>query len=145
MNVKIMKTDSRASLPVYATSGAAAADIRIILDEPVVMQPGDTYRARTGLAMELPDGYVALICARSGLASKKGICLANGVGVIDSDYRGELQITLHNSSRLAFELENNMRVAQLMIMPVLRAEFECVDSIGETERGVGGFGSTGIE
>jgi len=145
MKIKIKKTDERASMPVYKTSGAAAADLRIILDEPVLMQPGDTYSARTGLAIELPEGYVALICARSGLASKHGICLVNGVGVIDSDYRGEIHIVLYNSSRMAFELENNMRAAQLMIMPVVQAEFEQSEEINETERGKGGFGSTGVK
>ena len=140
-----MKTDERAVLPVYKTAGAAAADLRVILDEPVIIQPGDTYSARTGLAIELPEGYVAMICARSGLASKHGISLVNGVGVIDSDYRGEMHIVLHNSSRMAFELEDGMRAAQLMIMPVVQAEFECVDKINETERGKGGFGSTGVK
>lgn len=144
MIVKITTTHERAVIPCYATSGSAASDLHIILDEAVTLQPGEIYVAKTGLALELPEGYVAIICARSGLSTKHGICLANGVGVIDSDYRGEIHVCLYNRSRLAFELTDGMRAAQMMIMPVTRAEFQKVESINETDRGTGGFGSTGL-
>jgi len=141
--VKFTKLDKGASVPVYGTPFAAGADLRALLDENIKIEPGQTYFVHTGIALEIPAGLVGLIYARSGLACKRGLAPANCVGVIDSDYRGEIMVALHNYSNDVQEIEPNERVAQLVIAPYIAAEFTEVDSLEETDRGEGGFGSTG--
>lgn len=131
--------------PFYATSGSAGMDLSACLDEPVVIKKGEIKMISTGIAISLPSNeYVAYIYARSGLACKKGICLANSVGVIDSDYRGEIKCGLINLSNDDFTVNHGDRIAQLVIAPVAIAEIEECETLDETERGEGGFGSTGI-
>jgi dUTP pyrophosphatase len=136
-----------ASAPAYATDGSAAVDLRAALEGgTVTVMPGRREMIPTGLFIEPEDrDVVAVVAARSGLAARKGICLANGIGVIDSDYRGEILVTLLNTSDEPFTVADGDRIAQLMFMPVLRASFIEADELGETERGAGGFGSTGTK
>lgn len=130
--------------PAYATPGSAGMDLRACIDAPVTIPAGDRRMIPTGLAIALPGSeWVALVYARSGLAIKHGIAPANCVGVIDSDYRGEIVVGLLNSSREDYTIEPGERVAQLVIMPVTQAEITVTDTLDETERGAGGFGSTG--
>lgn len=143
--MKIKKLDSRATIPTYGTKYSAGADIYAIVDAPIVIKPGETKLINTGLALEIPNGYVGLVYARSGLASKNGIAPANKVGVIDSDYRGELMIALYNQSNSNYIVENGLRIAQLVITPYIQVEFEEVKELNSTERGQGGFGSTGLK
>lgn len=138
------KIGTEIPFPYYASPGAAAMDLHACLDEAVTLAPGQRAMIPTGIAIALPDpGYVALVFARSGLGIKKGINLSNGVGVIDSDYRGEISVGLFNSSQTAYTVRPGERIAQLAVMPVVRAEIEPADTLDETERGAGGFGSTG--
>lgn len=131
-------------IPKTATAGSAGADLRALLDEPVTIRPGETRLIRTGLAIHIADpGYAALILPRSGLGHKHGIVLGNLVGLIDSDYQGELMISTWNRGTEDFTLEPFERLAQLVIVPVVQPQFEVVDAFGESERGTGGFGSTG--
>ena len=131
-------------MPRYATSGSAGLDLRALLDEPVTIEPGQTVLIKTGLAIHIGDpNYAALILPRSGMGHKKGIVLGNLVGLIDSDYQGELMISTWNRSEIPFTLEPFERLAQLMIVPVMQAQFNLVDSFEQTQRGCGGFGSTG--
>ncbi len=132
-----------ATAPAYATEYAAGADLYNLKGETVALLPGETKLIHTGIALEIPDGYVGLIFARSGLASKRGLAPANKVGVIDSDYRGEIMVALHNHSSILQTVDSGERVAQISIVPYLKAEFEETDSLTETVRGEGGFGSTG--
>ena len=142
--VKYKKMDSRAVVPQYATPGAAAADLCALLDEPLTVAPMQRVLVPTGLAIELPDaGCVALVYARSGLSIKHGLCMANGVGVIDSDYRGELRVPMVNLSDTAYTIQPGERVAQLCIAPVWQASFLPAEDLSDTARGTGGFGSTG--
>ena len=143
--MKIKKLDSRATIPTYGTKYSAGADIYAVVDTPIVIRPGETKMIQTGLSLEIPNGYVGLIYARSGLASKNGIAPANKVGVIDSDYRGELMIALYNQSNSNYIVENGLRIAQLVITPYIQVEFEEVEELNSTERGQGGFGSTGLK
>ena len=143
--VNIKKLKANASLPVYSSAAAAGADLRACLEEDVIIRPGKTEMISTGLAMEVPEGYAGLIYARSGLASKRGLAPANKVGVIDSDYRGEIMVALHNHSEEAAVISHGERIAQLIITPYLTAEFTEKEVLEETERGFGGFGSTGIK
>ncbi len=130
--------------PAYATSGSAAFDLRAFIREPVVINPGELLSVPTGIAIELPtDEYAAFVFARSGLAVKHGVCLSNGVGVIDSDYRGEIRVGLCNLSETAYRISPGDRIAQLSIMPVVRMEPVYCDELGQSGRGEGGFGSTG--
>lgn len=130
--------------PYYASAGAAAMDLHACLDQPVLLRAGQRTMIPTGIAIALPDaGYVALVFARSGLGIKKGICLSNGVGVIDSDYRGEICVGLFNSSEVDYTVQPGERIAQLAIMPVVQAQLEQADELDDTDRGAGGFGSTG--
>ena len=130
--------------PHYATDGAAAMDLCACLDEPVTLQPGERRVIPSGIAIALPSkDYVALVFARSGLASKQGLRPANCVGVIDADYRGECTVALHNDTDEVRTVAPGDRIAQLAVMPVVQAELERVDSLDETGRGTGGFGSTG--
>jgi dUTP pyrophosphatase len=142
VNYKIL--DPRAKTPAYATGGAAAADLCAVLDEPLTLQPMQRALVPTGLAIELPGAHtVALVYARSGLSIKHGLCMANGVGVIDSDYRGELKVPMINLGTEAYTIQPGERVAQLCIAPVYTAAFVPSDVLGDTARGEGGFGSTG--
>ena len=146
IKVKIKKLKENAVLPAYATEGSAAVDLRAANETPVKIEAGDIAKIPTGLAIALPDkNAVAVLCARSGLAAKHGIALANGIGVIDSDYRGELIVALINNGKEAFTVEPGERIAQLMFMPVLPADFILCDELDSTERGEGGFGSTGTK
>ncbi len=129
--------------PQYATAGSAGLDLCAAIDQPVWLQPGERRHIGTGIAIELPPGYEGQVRARSGLAVKYGIGMVNGVGTIDSDYRGELGVILVNHGQQAFKVEPLMRCAQLVIAKVERAEIQVVDELGETGRGAGGFGSTG--
>jgi dUTP pyrophosphatase len=142
--LKIKKLNQNAILPTRGSDGAAGLDLYACLKEPVTLEPRGLYKIPTGLAIALPDkNTVALIFARSGLGVKHGISLSNAVGVVDSDYRGELQVGLCNLSGEAYTIAPGERFAQLVVMPVLGMELEEVDDLGETGRGAGGFGSTG--
>ncbi len=141
--VRIKKLLLEAKMPTYASPGAAGADLYVLSDHAIRIGPRETAIVHTGLAAEIPAGYVGLICARSGLASKKGLAPANKVGVIDSDYRGELRVALHNHSKYECSIEPGERVAQLVILPYAAAQFEEAESLSGTDRGAGGFGSTG--
>lgn len=130
--------------PSFATAGSAALDLRACIDAPVVIPAGGRALVPTGIAIALPSAeYVALLFARSGLAIKKGVALANGVGVIDSDYRGEIGVGLLNSGKEDYTVLPGDRIAQLMVVPVVQPELLFADELPETERGAGGFGSTG--
>lgn len=142
--VKYKLLDPRAKAPAYATPGAAAADLCAVLDEPLTLAPGQRAMIPTGLAIELPDAScVALVYARSGLAIKHGLTLSNSVGVIDSDYRGEIRVGLVNLGGEVYTIAPGERVAQLCIAPVWQAAFVQADALNDTARGAGGFGSTG--
>jgi dUTP pyrophosphatase len=131
-------------LPSYATQGSAGLDLRAMLKEPLYIQPGETVLIPTGLAIHIADpGLAALILPRSGLGHKHGIVLGNLVGLIDSDYQGELMVSCWNRSPSAFTLEVGERLAQLVLVPVVQARFELVDEFGSSSRGEGGFGHTG--
>lgn len=130
--------------PFYASAGAAAMDLHACIDQPVTIPAGDRSLIPTGIAIALPDpGYVALVFARSGLGIKHGIAPANCVGVIDSDYRGEIMVGLQNSGKDTYTIQPGDRIAQLMITPVIQAQVTMVDQLDDTARGAGGFGSTG--
>ncbi len=143
IEVKIKKISPNAVLPTYGTENAAGADLSACLFAPITIDPGQTFVVKTGLTMEIPEGYVGLIYARSGLATKRGLAPANKVGVIDSDYRGEIMVALYNQSELPQKIEPGERIAQLVIAPYLQGVFNEVDELSDTTRGAGGFGSTG--
>ena len=144
MELKIKKLHPAAILPTYGSAGAAGADLYALPQgDPITILPGETVMIHTGLSMAIPEGYVGLNFARSGLAAKRGLAPANKVGVIDSDYRGELMVALHNHGDVPQTVEPGDRVAQFLIMPVIQANFCEVDELDETDRGAGGFGSTG--
>ena len=138
------KIGSDIPLPYYATPGSAAMDLHACLDGPVVIPAGGRFVIPTGIAIALPSpDYVALVFARSGLGIKHGVAPANCVGVIDSDYRGEVMVGLQNSGSSDFTVQPGDRIAQLMVTPVVQATIQMVDELDETQRGAGGFGSTG--
>ena len=141
MNIKKLK--SSATVPSYGSACAAGADLYACEDAPVTIGVGETVLIHTGIAMAIPDGYVGLIYARSGLATKKGLAPANKVGVIDSDYRGEIMVALHNHGSTAQTVEHGERIAQIVFTPYIAADFSVTDELDSTERGAGGFGSTG--
>jgi dUTP pyrophosphatase len=144
VDVRILDERLRTTLPAYATPGAAGLDLRACVDAPLVIEPGTTHLVRTGMAIHLADrGYAALILPRSGLGHKHGIVLGNLVGLIDSDYQGELMVSTWNRGAQAFTLQPLERLAQLVIVPVVQADFNIVDTFAESARGAGGFGSTG--
>lgn len=143
--VKIKKLNDKAMLPTYGSKYSASSDLYACMEETITIQPGETVLVKTGLAMAIPEGYAGLIYARSGLATKKGLAPANKVGVVDADYRGEVMVPLHNHSRVAVEVEHGERIAQMVITPFLTAEYMLTDELDETERGEGGFGSTGTK
>lgn len=130
-------------LPRRASNGSAGVDLQALISEPLTIEPGKLYRIPTGIAMELPQGYVGLVYARSGLGVKHGIALSNGVGVIDSDYRGEIMVGLCNLSDTSYTISPMDRIAQLVIAPVPPVEYVWADALSDTERGAGGFGSSG--
>lgn len=144
MDLKILKLDEKATIPCYGSKSAAGADLYSCEDE-IVFAPGETRLIHTGIAMEIPEGYVGLVYARSGIATKRGLAPANKVGVIDSDYRGEIMVALHNHSNTEQRIEANERIAQIVIAPYLTVNFIETDELNNTLRGAGGFGSTGTK
>lgn len=144
IDIKILDARMREHLPSYATSGSAGLDLRACIDEPMNILPGETKLVPTGLAIHIADpGYAALILPRSGLGHKHGIVLGNLVGLIDSDYQGQLMVSTWNRGTDAFTLNPMERLAQLVIVPVLQVDFNVVEEFEESDRGTGGFGSTG--
>jgi len=143
LDIRFKKLDERAISPVFSTACAAGADLHALPGEREEIAPGETRAIRTGLAVEIPDGYAGLVFARSGLASREGLAPANKVGLIDSDYRGEVIVMLHNHSQTPAVVEGGERVAQLMITPVPAVTYIEAAELSDTERGSGGFGSTG--
>ena len=141
--VKISILRPEAVCPKYQSERAAGADLYAATSESITIEPNKTVLVPTGIAMEIPEDFVGLIYARSGLALKKGLAPANKVGVIDSDYRGEIMVALHNHSSEAAQIEGGDRIAQIVLTPYLTADFEVASSLSETERAGGGFGSTG--
>lgn len=142
-NVKLKKLNQNAVIPTYGSPFSAGADLYACLEEAITIRPNETVLVKTGIALEIPEGYAGLIYARSGLASKKGLAPANKVGVVDSDYRGEIMVALHNHSMVEQQVEPKERIAQLVVTPFLSVSFEEVEELTDTERGSGGFGSTG--
>ena len=143
MFVDVLKLEENAILPTYGSDEAAGADLYACLEEPVEIKAGKTCLIRTGIAMAIPVGCVGLIYARSGLATKRGLAPANKVGVIDSDYRGEILVALHNHSNEDEIIEPGERIAQIVITPFYRVQWTEALELSDTERGAGGFGSTG--
>ena len=144
IDVKVLDARMRDQLPAYATTGSAGLDLRACLDEPLTIEPGVTHLIPTGLAIHIADpGYAAVILPRSGLGHKHGIVLGNLVGLIDSDYQGPLMVSAWNRSQTTYTLQPLERLAQLVIVPILQVQFNLVDDFTSSERGTGGFGSTG--
>lgn len=141
--LKIMKLKDTAVIPERKTPGSAGYDLCACIAVPFVLQPQDFVVIPTGLAVEIPEGYAGMIFTRSGLGVKHGIHVANGVGVIDSDYRGEIHVGLRNLGKVPYTISPDERIAQLILMPVFLPEIEEIFSLTETQRGTGGFGSTG--
>ena len=145
LQVKVKKLSAQASLPAYATPASAAVDLCACISEPKTIEPGEKVKVPTGIAIELPNRYcVALVFARSGLASRMGVSLTNGVGVIDADYRGEIQVLMQNLGTEPVKINSGDRIAQMIVMPIFEALFEEVAELSDSERGTSGFGSTGI-
>ena len=146
VQIKQLRKDRSIDLPAYATEGSAGLDLAADIEAPLKIEPGTTDLIPTGLAIHLGDPHTAaLILPRSGLGHKHGLVLGNLVGLIDSDYQGELMVSCWNRSQTAFIVEPGMRIAQLVIVPVIQAEFEEVDAFQQSDRGSGGFGSTGLQ
>jgi dUTP pyrophosphatase len=144
LDIKILDARMRDYLPAYATTGSAGLDLRACLDEAITLEPGQTVLVPTGLAIHIEDpGYAAMILPRSGLGHKHGVVLGNLVGLIDSDYQGQLMISTWNRGATAFTLNPLERLAQMVIVPVVQATFNIVDEFPDSDRGAGGFGSTG--
>ena len=144
IDVKILDPRMRENLPEYATAGAAGLDLRACIDAPLLLAPGDVRLIPSGLAIHIGDpAYAAIILPRSGLGAKHGIVLGNLVGLIDSDYQGELKVSLWNRGIAAFTIQPLDRIAQLVLIPVLQLRLNVVDEFTHSERGTGGFGSTG--
>ena len=143
MDIKVKKLSNSASIPSRKTKGSAGADLSADIDEPVIIRPHTTVKIPTNLAMELPEGTVGIIAARSGLASKEGLRPANCIGTMDADYRGNYIVALHNDSNETRIVIPEQRIAQLIILPCILANFVECDELSETKRGEGGFGSTG--
>ena len=141
--IRVKKLNPNAVLPTYGSADAAGTDLYACLEAPVIIQPGETAWIPTGLSLEVPKGCAGLIYARSSMGVKRGLAPANKVGVIDSDYRGEIRVVLLNHGKTPQIVENGERVAQFLITPVFTPAYEEVDELTDTERGVGGFGSTG--
>ncbi|MGN0142705.1 MAG: dUTP diphosphatase [Roseburia sp.] len=145
MRVQVKKLTETAVLPVRGSVQAAGYDLCADIETPLAIAPGETAKVGTGLAFALPEGYFGGIYARSGLSTKKGVRPANCTGVVDSDYRGPVIVALHNDSAVAQTIEPGERIAQLIVQPYLAVEFEEADTLDETARGEGGFGSTGTK
>ncbi|MBS1421268.1 MAG: dUTP diphosphatase [Lachnospira sp.] len=143
--VKLKKLTPNAIIPTYGTAQSAGADLYSGMEQPVTIEPGKTEFIHTGIAIAIPEGLVGLVYARSGMACKKGIAPANKVGVIDADYRGEIMVALYNHGNEAVTVEPGDRIAQLVLTPFITAAFDQTDSLDETDRGNGGFGSTGTK
>lgn len=146
MKVKIKKINDKAIIPSRGSSSAAGYDLYAVTDmsdESLVIEAGKTVKVKTGLSMEIPEGYFGAIYPRSGLSTKQGLRLANCVGVVDPDYRGEVMVALYNDSNDMQTITSGERIAQIVITPYLPVEFEEVDELNDTERSTGGFGSTG--
>ena len=141
--LKIKKVNEKAKIPMYGSVEAAGFDLYGVNEEEVTIKAHETVLIKTGLSMEIPTGYAGLIFARSGLATKKGLAPANCVGVVDADYRGEVMVALHNHTNEDKTIEAFERIAQMIIMPYLKVDFEEVEELTDTERGQNGFGSTG--
>lgn len=141
--IEIKLVTKSGNIPAYETEGSAGMDLKAVLNEPVVLAPGERKLIPTGLFIELPQGYEAQVRARSGLAIKHGITLINCVGTIDSDYRGEIQVPLVNLGQEDFEIKNGERIAQMVIAKYEQVSWKITDELSETERGAGGFGHTG--
>lgn len=141
--VKFLKLNKNAKIPKYQTEHSAAMDVCAALNKPIVLKPGERAIIKTGFAMAIPVGYEIQIRARSGLAAKNGIGLVNGIGTIDADYRGELGVILINYGKEDFKINNGDRIAQMVVAKCEKATWQVVDSLDSTERGDGGFGSTG--
>lgn len=144
MKVNFKKLNENAIMPTYGSEFAAGADLYACTNgETVTFGPGETKLIKTGIAMEIPEGYAGLIYARSGIANKRGLAPSNKVGVVDSDYRGEIMVSLHNHSLVEQSITDGERISQMVIAPFLKVEYTEVDELTETVRGEGGFGSTG--
>ena len=141
--IRVKKLHPNAVLPTYGSAEAAGADLYACLEEAVTIQPGEVYWVPTGIALEVPKGCAGLVYARSSLGAKRGLAPANKVGVVDSDYRGEVKVVLLNHSKEPQTLQPGERVAQFVITPVLQPDYVEVDDLSDTDRGAGGFGSTG--
>lgn len=142
-DVKIKKLRDKAIIPTYGSEFSAGADLYAAIEENITIKPGETVLIPTGIALEIPVGFAGFVHARSGLATKRGLAPANKVGVIDSDYRGEVMTALHNHGNIAQTVEPGERIAQMVIAPYIKANFILSDELDNTERGEGGFGSTG--
>lgn len=137
------KIGSSIPLPYYATAGAAALDLHACIDEPVTLPAGGEALIPTGIAAAIPEGHVGILAVRSSMGIRHGVAMSNGIGVIDSDYRGPLRVGLHNFRNTKYVVEPGDRIAQLLVLPVVCPEVEVVSELSETARGAGGFGSTG--
>lgn len=145
MEVKVKKLNPKATLPAYQTEHAAAMDVHACIDTPITLQPLERAMIPTGLAFEIPEGYEMQVRARSGLSIKHGLTMVNGVGTIDADYRGELNILVINLGQEPFVIEPDMRVAQLLVTKYDKVVWNVAEKLSETDRGEGGFGSTGFD
>ena len=143
--IRVKKLRSGAILPTYGSEESAGADLYACVEADITIVPGDTALIPTGIAVEIPVGYVGLVYARSGLACKKGLAPANKVGVIDCDYRGQILVALHNHGNVDRTVEPGMRIAQMVITPYLTVQYQEAETLSDTCRGVGGFGSTGAK
>ena len=141
--IRVKKLHPKAILPTYGSAEAAGADLYACLEEAVTIQPGEVYWVSTGIALEVPKGCAGLVYARSSLGAKRGLAPANKVGVVDSDYRGEVMVALHNHGKDAQTIEAGERIAQMVIAPYVTASFILSEELDDTVRGEGGFGSTG--
>lgn len=145
MDVKIKKLNQNAILPTYGSPFAAGADLYACEGKEITIEAGKTVLVHTGIALEIPEGYAGFIYARSGIATKRGLAPANKVGVVDSDYRGEIMVALHNHSDAEQTIADGERIAQMVIAPYLAVNFILADELDDTVRGTGGFGSTGTK
>jgi len=142
-SIRVKKLNEKAILPTYGSAAAAGADLYACLEAPITIEPGETAWIGTGIALEVPQGCAGLVYARSSLGTKRGLAPANKVGVVDSDYRGEIRVVLLNHGKVSQTIEHGERIAQFVIAPVLTPVYEETEELSDTQRGAGGFGSTG--